>query len=138
MLATMLDPSTVFAIVATSVAIFLSSAFCGAIYLHTRKGNIQRFRSGIARRRVKRRILQVISTKPPLLTRTKPLTFSGWVMASLAAEKPPTELPMKIAGGKLRAVTMSSRTSAKRVAAGCWFTGRQDSPCQGQPTAMVW
>lgn len=62
-------------------------------------------------------------TKPPVLTSTNPATFSGCVIASRAAAKPPTEFPMKTAGGRPRALTMSSRISAKRGAVGLRSVG---------------
>lgn len=76
--------------------------------------------------------------KPPEFTSTRPATFSGWMMASRAAEKPPAEFPMKTAGGRFRAVTTSSRTSANREAVGCISGGCEEAPCQGQSMAMAW
>lgn len=45
----------------------------------------------------KARVSRFIGMKPPLLTRTSQVTRSGQVMASRAAAKPPTELPMNTA-----------------------------------------
>lgn len=76
--------------------------------------------------------------KPPLLISTRPLTFSGCVIASRAAEKPPTELPMKTAGGRSRAMTRSSRASAKWGAVGWISEVPVEAPCQGKSMANVW
>lgn len=72
-------------------------------------------------------------TNPPLLTKTRPRTVFRFVIANLAAAKPPIEFPMKKVGGSLSVVTMSSRKSAKAIALKVWVVARPfDSPCQGQ------
>lgn len=74
--------------------------------------------NGVPRRRVKNLDRKSQGTKPPVLTKTKPRTRSGCVIARRAAAYPPTELPMKIAGFRFRAVVTSTSTSAKKLAVG--------------------
>jgi hypothetical protein len=95
-------------------------------------------RRGIVKRRANDFVIAFKVIKPPVFTRMRPLTSSGCRIASRAAAYPPTELPMKIAGGRLSDVTMSSRTSPNRSAVGPPSDeGWEESPCQGQSIAIV-
>ena len=78
--------------------------------------------------------------KPPVLTSMSALTRFGQVMASLAAANPPTELPIRTAGGRSSAVTKSSRASAIAIALGFvveLVVEPLDAPCQGQSSEIV-
>ena len=57
-------------------------------------------------------------TNPPVLTRIRPATHSGRLIASRAAANPPTEFPINTARDRPRPSTTSSSTSAKSGALG--------------------